>query len=167
MKRASCVFSCADIFPFFFFPSLIVFQCLAVAVPMGTQQLRAILLDQAVSAPAQVQSALLQASKREMAQKERGRQREMSTPATGKGLCFPCQKSFFCSAVSLFIEELCVGNLVGLVFLSVCLKMLHICLLLSDFSGCTWSDWCCWRGCCRTYLSWGMLGESGPSLTCR
>lgn len=89
---------CLCVFPFVFFP-LIVFQCLAVAVPMGTRQLRAILLDQAVSAPAQVQSALPQASKREMAQKERGKQREMSTPATGKGLCFPCQKSFFCSAV--------------------------------------------------------------------
>lgn len=57
--------------------------CLVVAVPMGTRQLRAILLGQAVSAPAQVRLALPQASKREMAQKERGRQREMSTPATG------------------------------------------------------------------------------------
>lgn len=82
------MFDCADVvFPFFLF----LFQCLAVVVLMGTRQLRVTLLDQAASAQAQALSALPQASKREMVQKGKERQRETSTPATGKGLCFPFQ----------------------------------------------------------------------------
>lgn len=76
---------------------------------MGTQQLKATLLDQVVSARAQVPSALPQASKKEMVQKGKGRQRETSTPATGKRLCFPFQKSHICCAGSLFVEEWTVG----------------------------------------------------------
>lgn len=98
------MFNCADIvFPFF------LFQCLAAVVPMGTRQLRATLLDQAASARAQALSALRQASKREMVQKGKGRQRETSTPATGKGLCFLLREQHIWSAVSLFIEEWTIG----------------------------------------------------------
>lgn len=76
---------------------------------MGTQQLKATLLDQVVSARAQVLSALPQANKKEMVQKGKGRQRETSTPATGKRLCFHFQKSHICCAGSLFVEEWTVG----------------------------------------------------------
>lgn len=89
--------------------SSFLFQCLAVVVLMGTQQLKATLLDQVVSARAQVLSALPQANKKEMVQKGKGRQREMSTPATGKRLCFHFQKSHICCAGSLFVEEWTVG----------------------------------------------------------
>lgn len=64
-----------------------------------------------------------------------------------------------CSALSI--------TLLGLIFLVILSEVLCFWFLPSDFPGCTWSDWCYWRSCCRTYLSWGTLEESGPFRTCR
>lgn len=85
MKQARCLLSCADVvFPRFPFLS----QCLAGAAPMGTRQPRATRRGRAASAPARGPSAPPRASRRERAPREKGRQRGMSTPATGKRLCF-------------------------------------------------------------------------------
>lgn len=100
-KQTRLLFSCADVVFIFF---IFLFQCLAVAVHMGTRQLRATPPDRAASALAQALSALPQASKREMDQKGKGRQRETSTPATGKRFCFPLQEQHLWSA-GVFAEE--------------------------------------------------------------
>lgn len=104
-KQARLLFSCADVIFLLF---IFLFQYLAVAARMGTQQLRATPPDRAVSAQAQALSALPQASKREMDQRGKGRQRETSTPATGKGLCFPLQDQRLWSA-GVFVEGRRIG----------------------------------------------------------
>lgn len=62
-------------------------QCLAAAVLMVTRPLRAILLDQGASVPAQEPSAPLLGSRRVKGLKARAKvkPKEMSMPATGEG----------------------------------------------------------------------------------